>query len=118
MVDDNRDAAQTLALLLRRRGYDDLVAYDGERALEIAKSARPRIVLLDLGLPELDGFEVCRRLRDSSYEHSFVVAVTGYGQEEDRQRAQAAGFDEYLVKPVDPAKLLEVLAAAQRRLEA
>jgi two-component system CheB/CheR fusion protein len=117
VVDDNRDAAQTLALLLRQRGYDALIAYDGERALEIAKSARPRIVLLDLGLPELDGFEVCRRLRRPGYAQSVVIAVTGYGQEEDRQRATAAGFDEYLVKPVDPAKLLQVLANAGRGAE-
>ncbi|HTO08653.1 MAG TPA: response regulator [Myxococcota bacterium] len=111
IVDDNRDAAESLAMVLRLRGYDTTVCHDGQEAVEVAQRRQPRIVLLDLGLPGLDGFEVCRRLREHGLDKVYIVAITGYGQDDDRRRSREAGFDEHLVKPVDPDALM-------RRLEA
>ncbi|HEV3263102.1 MAG TPA: MASE1 domain-containing protein [Gemmataceae bacterium] len=111
VVDDNVDAAQSLASLLRLEGHHVQVAHDGPRALEAAQAQRPEVVLLDLGLPEMDGYEVARRLRQQpGLRTTLVVALTGYGQEEDRRRSREAGFDLHLIKPVDPAALLDVLA--------
>jgi PAS domain S-box-containing protein len=110
-VDDNADAAQTLGMLLEACGHEVLVEHDSRRALARAREARPDACLLDIGLPEIDGNELARRLRaDPATAGAALVAVTGYGQEQDRQRAFAAGFDHYLVKPVDMDKLAEVLA--------
>jgi PAS domain S-box-containing protein len=110
VVDDNRDAAETLALLLRSAGHEVCLAYDGVEALAAAEGFGPEVAFLDIGLPGLDGYEVARRLRQRPGK-LLLVAVTGYGQEEDRRRAHAAGFDRHLVKPVDPTVLQELLAA-------
>jgi two-component system CheB/CheR fusion protein len=111
-VDDNVDAANTMAMLLRLSGHEVRTAHDGPSAIHAAQSYRPDIVLLDIGLPGMDGFEVARRLRAlPDLKRLVLVALTGYGQEEDRRRSSAAGFDHHLVKPVDPSTLTELLAA-------
>jgi DNA-binding response OmpR family regulator len=112
IVDDNRDAAESLAMVLSVRGYDTLVCHEGQEAVALAQRMQPHIVLLDLGLPGLDGFEVCRRLREHGLDKAHIVAITGYGQDEDRRRSRDAGFDEHFVKPVDPDALMRRLEAA------
>ena len=113
VVDDNEDAAETVAVLLDLWGHDVRTAMDGFSALAAAAELDPEVILLDIGLPRLDGYEVARRLRESG-NRALVVAMTGYGRDEDRRRSREAGFDEHLVKPVDPALLREVLARRQR----
>jgi PAS domain S-box-containing protein len=111
VVDDNRDAAESLAVLLRLLGHDVRTAYDGRLALETAAGYDPNVILLDIGLPGLDGFEVCQRLRASpDRAKAVIIAMTGYGQEEDKRHSQKAGFDAHLVKPVDLGALQDVLA--------
>jgi CheY-like chemotaxis protein len=110
-VDDNQDAAESLAVFLRLRGHEVATAVDGAAALELATTLRPDVVFLDIGLPGMDGYEVARRLREvPSLDSVLLIAVTGYGHDEDRRRSQAAGFDQHLVKPVDPAQLRALLA--------
>jgi PAS domain S-box-containing protein len=110
VVEDNRDGAESLQRLLLLAGHEIELAYDGLAALEAAERFRPDLVLLDLGLPRLNGYEACRRLRAQPWGKGMrVVALTGWGQEGDRRRTQRAGFDGHLVKPVDPARLEEVL---------
>jgi PAS domain S-box-containing protein len=112
VVDDNADAADTLAMLLRLRGYDVRVARDGPAALDAADEFHPDLVLLDIGLPGMEGYAVARALRSGeSSARPRLVALTGYGRDEDRRRSAEAGFDDHLVKPVAPDALLEVLAA-------
>jgi CheY-like chemotaxis protein len=111
VVDDNRDAADSLGVLLDVLGYEVRVAHDGNAALEAVGRFDPVLVLLDLGMPEMDGYEVARRLRAGPGGHALViVALTGWGQEEDRQRSRAAGFDHHLVKPTDIDALQHLLA--------
>jgi PAS domain S-box-containing protein len=111
VVDDNQDAAQSLAMLLRLYGNDVRTAHDGRLALEVAAAYRPDVVLLDIGLPGLDGLEVCRRLRRQLKENQpLIVAMTGYGQEEDRRRSEEAGFDAHMVKPADLQALQDLLS--------
>lgn len=111
VVDDNVDAAQMLATLLEMNGYEVAVAYDGRSALATAVQAPPDVALLDIGLPDIDGHELARRLRAMPQTtQAMLVALTGYGQAEDRQRARNAGFDHHMAKPADLAKLLELLA--------
>jgi PAS domain S-box-containing protein len=106
IVDDNVDAADMLASILRLVGHDVQVAYSGQSALEVAMEFQPTIVLLDIGLPEMNGYEVARRLRQRPQsKDTLLIAMTGYGQDIDRQRSNQAGFDYHLVKPVDPEKL-------------
>ena len=112
VVDDNIDAAETMAALLETLGHEVAVAHDGEAALEAVSNGSPEIVLLDIGLPRMDGYEVCRRLRDGRSTRPFIVAVTGYGQAEDRDRALKAGFDAHLVKPASFDAIQAVLRAA------
>jgi two-component system CheB/CheR fusion protein len=119
VVDDNEDSADSLAKLLRRvLGQRVEVAYDGASALDRARDFRPELVFLDIGLPGMDGYEVARRLRQSPENGTPVlVALTGWGQEEDRRRSREAGFDRHLVKPIDPdllGGLLTELATAAR----
>src|SRR6185369_7887820 len=93
IVDDNRDSADSLGMLLRIMGNDICTAYDGQRGLEFAEEFRPDVVVLDIGLPKLDGYEVCRRIRAQPWGKSVVlIAMTGWGQEEDRRRSHEAGF--------------------------
>jgi signal transduction histidine kinase len=114
IVDDNRDAAVSLALLLRVEGYEVQTAHDGSAALTVAQTFRPNVVLLDIGLPEMDGYEVARRLRqEPDTANALLVAVTGYSQDEDRRRSQESGIDHYMVKPVDLNALPALLAGHQ-----
>lgn len=113
VVDDSQEAADSLALLLRLWGYEVRVAYDPQSGLEDARAHPPRVILLDIGMPGINGYELARRLRaQEESKGALMVAVTGYGAENDRRRAQEAGFDYHIVKPADPSKLLEILKAA------
>jgi PAS domain S-box-containing protein len=110
VVDDNLDAANSLVLLLRLQGHDVRIAHDGASALKIATAYRPALVFLDLGMPEIDGYEVARRIRTTpGLERIVLVALTGWGQQEDRDRTAAAGFDHHLVKPPEPDAIEHVL---------
>jgi PAS domain S-box-containing protein len=111
VVDDNRDAADALALILRDAGHEVGVAYDGPQALDLALDLRPEVALLDLGLPVMDGFELAGRLQARDPAPRLLVAITGYGQDSDRARTAAAGFDEHLVKPVEPAAIVHLVEA-------
>jgi CheY-like chemotaxis protein len=108
IVDDNRDAADALAMLLRHTGHEAFVAYDGTAAFTAAETHRPDVILLDIGLPGMSGHDVCRQLREQPWGRSIrMIALTGWGQEEDRRKSTEAGFDGHLVKPVDIAAVLE-----------
>jgi signal transduction histidine kinase/ActR/RegA family two-component response regulator len=110
VVDDNRDSAESLALLLRLAGHEIQAAHDGLEAVEAAGWFRPDVVLLDIGLPKLNGYEAARRIREEPWGREMVlVALTGWGQDEDKHRAQEAGFDHHLTKPVDPTALQSLL---------
>jgi CheY-like chemotaxis protein len=112
VVDDNEDNAESLALLLRRHGSEVRTAYDGKVALETAHAFQPDVVLLDIGLPLLDGYAAARAIRERPWGKGItLVAVTGWGQEHDRRLSQEAGFDAHLVKPVDHAELMKLLMA-------
>jgi CheY-like chemotaxis protein len=109
-VDDNVDSADSLAMLLTMTGHEARTAHSGAEALETARDYLPRVVLLDIGLPQMDGYEVARQLRRRPELAGVVLlAMTGYGQEEDRRRSREAGFDHHLVKPVDPNELQDLL---------
>jgi len=115
IVDDNRDAADSLAMLLDLWGYAPRVAYDGPTALDLIRGERPDGVLLDLGLPGVDGFQLASDLRrQPECVDTPLIAVTGYGGPAYRDRARAAGFDHFLVKPVDPVGLQELLGELLR----
>lgn len=106
IVDDNRDAADSLSMLLRLRGNEVRTAYDGLQAVEMANEYRPDAIVLDIGLPKLDGYEAARRIRQQPWaENVILIALTGWGQDRDRRLATEAGFDHHMVKPVDPAAL-------------
>jgi CheY-like chemotaxis protein len=111
LVEDHEDTANTTAQLLRMKGHEVRVASSGTRALEVARESVPEVVVLDIGLPDIDGYELARILRDGPprARKPLVIAVTGRGQEEDRQRGSEAGIELYLVKPVDPMLLFSVL---------
>jgi CheY-like chemotaxis protein/two-component sensor histidine kinase len=115
VVDDNKDAAESLAMLLRTAGAEIRVAHDGPTALSEFARSEPHVVLLDIGMPDMDGCEVARRLREiSSTGRVSLVALTGWGQDEDRRRVREAGFDHHLVKPVDLASLQALLSSLPR----
>ena len=109
VVEDNADAAETLIELLSSWGYEVRAARDGESAIQIAMTFEPAFVLLDVGLPGMDGYEVAVRLRDSELSKPSIIAISGYAQPRDRRRGEAAGFDCHLLKPVDPASLRQLL---------
>src|SRR5262249_28998165 len=110
IVDDNRDGAESLGILLRASGHEVRTAYSGGDAVAAAEAFAPEAVLLDIGLPGMDGYEVAARLRQQpSTAAALLVALTGYGQEEDRRRALEAGFDQHFVKPIDPDSLEQLL---------
>lgn len=112
VVDDNRDSATSLATLLRLTGDDISLAHDGLEAIEAAAAKRPDVILLDIGMPGLNGFEACRRIRENAWaEKICIIAVTGWGQEEDRRKSAEAGFDAHLVKPINHAELTTLLAS-------
>jgi PAS domain S-box-containing protein len=111
VADDNRDAADSLALMLRLAGHEVHTAHDGQEAVEAAAWFRPEVALLDIGMPRLNGYDACRRIREQPGGRQIVLAaLTGWGQEEDKRRASEAGFDCHLTKPVDPADLDKILA--------
>ena len=113
VVDDNVDAANSIAKILRLFGHDVQCAYDGVSALTQADRVRPEVIVLDIGLPGMDGYEVARRLRAGKlFVRTPLIALTGYGQDEDRARSRDAGFDHHLTKPVDPEKLHEIVVSA------
>jgi CheY-like chemotaxis protein/two-component sensor histidine kinase len=110
VVDDNHDTATSLALLLQLKGHQTRIAEDGLDAVAVAGDFRPDAVLLDIGLPRMDGYEAARRIRQLlSDKRVLLIATTGWGQQTDRERSQAAGFDRHLVKPADPAVVLDLL---------
>jgi CheY-like chemotaxis protein len=112
VVDDNVDALESLSLLVARLGNEVRKARDGVEAIEAAASFQPEIVLMDLGMPRLDGLEAARRIRQEPWGHQLtLVATTGWGQDDDRRRTAEAGFDRHLVKPIDLAALRDVLAS-------
>jgi CheY-like chemotaxis protein len=114
VVDDNQDSAESLAMLLGLTGHETRTAYDGLAALEAAEQFRPEVMLLDLGLPKVNGFDAARRIREQPWGQGMVlIALTGWGQEADRRRSKEAGFDAHQVKPVDPAALVKLLESFQ-----
>jgi PAS domain S-box-containing protein len=117
VVDDNRDTAESLTMLLRMSGHDVQTAHDGPAALKAARDYRPNVMLLDIGLPGLNGYEVAKQLRQQPVPQEIVlVAMTGYGQETDRQNAREAGFDHHLVKPADFAEVQQILATTSAKI--
>jgi CheY-like chemotaxis protein len=116
VVDDNVGAADSIALLLKMRGHEVRVTYDGPTALLIAQAFHPQVVLLDLGMPGMDGYEVARRLREQpGLQPAMLVALTGWGQDEDKRRSKEAGFDHHLVKPTEPDVVQKLLADPKLR---
>ena len=112
IVDDNRDAAEWLATLLSLSGHETHIALDGDQAVKAAERLLPDAILLDIGLPRIDGYEVCRRIREQPWGRGLmIVALTGWGQEEDRQKSKEAGFNTHLVKPVDDEVIMNLLAS-------
>jgi len=110
VVDDNEDAAASLAMLLQIDGHETYAAHDGRAALAALEAHRPDVALLDIGLPGLNGYEVCKQVRAQAWGRDMVlIALTGWGQEDDRRRSREAGFDDHLVKPVDYAALVTLL---------
>src|SRR6185369_12645763 len=110
IVDDNQDSADSLSMLLEITGNKTFQAHDGVEALEAVEKYRPEVILLDIGLPKLDGHEVCRRVREKPWGRDIVIiALTGWGQDDDRRKSEEAGFNGHLVKPVDYDQLLELL---------
>ena len=111
VVDDNPDSALSMAMMLSIMGHDTRTAHDGESAVETAETFLPDVVLLDIGLPKLNGYEVAQRIRGQAWGASmYLIAVTGWGQDEDRQRSSEVGLNQHMVKPVEPAALEKLLA--------
>jgi PAS domain S-box-containing protein len=115
IADDNRDAADSLAMLLRLEGHEVFVAHDGETALRLFEESQPQVALLDIGMPELDGYEVARRIRAKPAGKSvLLIAITGWGQEKDRRKSVEAGFDHHVTKPVEPEAVLKLINVPAR----
>jgi CheY-like chemotaxis protein len=114
VADDNRDAADSLQRILALYGHEVRVAYDGATAVKLGEEFRPRVAILDIGMPGTNGYDVARALRSRQGERVMLVALTGWGQEADRRRATEAGFDHHLTKPVDPNSLNSLLAQATK----
>ncbi len=116
VVDDNRDAATSLAMMLKLMGNEAAKAHDGIEAIEIAEQFRPDLIMLDIGMPRLNGFDTAKRIRALPWgQQVTIVALTGWGQEEDRKRSKEAGIDDHLVKPVEPSALEKMLKSWHRR---
>jgi CheY-like chemotaxis protein len=110
IIDDNVDGAESLAVLLKTLGLEVRTAYDGPAGLSVAAEFQPEVVLLDIGLPRMDGYEVARRLRGQpGLTGMLLIALSGYGQDEDRQRSREAGFDHHLLKPVSREVLVDLI---------
>src|SRR5687768_10441204 len=111
VVDDNHDSALSMAMMLSIMGHETRTAHDGESAVATAESFLPEVVLLDIGLPKLNGYEVAQRIREEPWGASmFLIAVTGWGQDEDRERSAEVGLNLHMVKPVEPSALEKLLA--------
>jgi CheY-like chemotaxis protein len=117
VVEDNKDAAESLAQLLRTTGHECVdVVHDGHTAVETIVIKKPAVVLLDIGLPGMNGYEVADKVRGQNVTpRPYIIAVTGYGLDSDRERAKDAGIDEFMVKPLDPARLKEILSDLARK---
>ena len=113
IIEDNADARDALRALLELEGHAVEAVGEGQEALELARAKDPDIALVDIGLPGIDGYEVARRVRARDARRPVLIALTGYGQPEDRRRATEAGFDDMLVKPVDPSALADMLATLE-----
>jgi two-component system CheB/CheR fusion protein len=114
VVDDNRDAAESMSMLLQMWGHEVAFAYDGPSALETAEKWQPEAVFLDIGLPGMDGYEVAERLRELPLaKNAVLIAITGYGHDDDRLRSRRAGIDHHLVKPVAPDALRNLIDSLQ-----
>ncbi len=114
IADDNHDAADSLAFLVRIWGHDARVAYDGEAALALATTFRPHVALLDIGMPKMDGYQLCRHFRqDKTLAETVLVALTAYSDEQTLRSASAAGFDHHLVKPAEPVRIQMLLNQAR-----
>ena len=109
VVDDNEDAADSLATLLGVMGYEVRTAYDGPEAIVAADEFQPAVALLDIGLPQLSGYDIAKHVREHRGEDVLLVAITGWGQEDDKRRAREAGFDHHFTKPADFDKLLKLI---------
>jgi CheY-like chemotaxis protein len=110
IADDNRDAADTMGMLLELGGHEVIVAHSGNQALELGRQRRPAVVILDIGMPDMNGYDVARTARNEDWGKSaYMIALTGWGQAEDKERARMAGFDRHLTKPVDPDLVEEIL---------
>jgi CheY-like chemotaxis protein len=116
VVDDHADSADSLSLIIQHLGHEVKTAYDSKAAIALARDFRPEIVFCDLGLPVMDGYEVARQLRNTpDTRGAILVALTGYGRDEDKKRSGSAGFDYHLVKPVSPESLEEMLELSSRK---
>ena len=110
IADDNRDAADTMGMLLQLGGHEVIVAHSGNQALELGRQRCPDVVILDIGMPDINGYEVARTARKEDWGKSvYMIALTGWGQADDKERARLAGFDRHLTKPVDPDLVEELL---------
>ena len=115
VADDDQDSAESLALLFQLMGHDVRAAQSGLAAIDVAAEFRPDLIVLDIGMPGLDGYEVCRRIRQHDWAQTIVIAaLTGWSRDEDRDRSEQAGFNHFLVKPVDPKALEELIAGLMR----
>jgi len=112
VAEDIPDAAEMMRLMIECMGHDVRVAADGVQAVEIAREFHPQIALLDIGMPRMDGYEAARQIRTALGRSIFLVALTGWGQEEDQRRAHAAGFDHHMTKPAEPDVLESLIASA------
>lgn len=111
VADDNQDGAESLAMLIESSGHEVYLAHTGVDAVRMAALHRPHVAILDIGMPGLDGYQAAQQIRDQPWGvHMTLIALTGWGQEDDKRRAQWAGFDHHLTKPVDPAVLEKLLA--------
>ena len=116
VVDDNEDGANSLGQMLQIMGNQIRVTHDGLAAIRVAEEFRPQVILLDIGMPKLDGYDACRRIRQKSWgKNTVLIALTGWGQFEDRRRTKEAGFDYHLVKPVESSTLVKVLSEVSRK---
>ena len=115
VIDDNADAADLLARHISALGGESHTARDGESGIELVEKIRPHVVLIDIGMPGLDGYETCRRIREVLGSRVMLIAVSGWGQQQDKTRAMGAGFDAHLTKPADPAAVATLLAYAEAK---
>lgn len=116
VVDDSKDGADSLSMVLQMLGADTRAAYDGKSALELVRTFTPHIVLLDIGMPDMDGHTVARRIRaDPAHATIRLIALTGWGTDDERRRSEEAGIDEHWVKPVEPDKLRSLITGAGKR---